>query len=156
MVAHSDTDEVIALLARSRLRVWVVGCCVSVTVIVAILVAQLVGPGGAVPSAVGAAFPSPWLVGSLLVAGRPSRPRRFTDKQLQALTMTLSFIVIYLNQAGYTWVLTVAFMAGAGWGVVFVLTIPYFRWQLRRHPWLIHDRARVSGATLIRMAPRRQ
>jgi len=47
-------------------------------------------------------------------------------------------------------------MTGASWGVGLVLALPFFRWQLRRHPWLIHDRARLSGATLIRTAPRRQ
>jgi hypothetical protein len=147
----SDADEVAAVLAQSRLRVALVAGGVLLVVVVAVVIAQFVGPGGAVPTAAGVIFPLPWLVGALAVAGRPSRPPRFSPKHLNALTMSAAFGVIYLNQAGHAWVITAVFMAGAAWGMGLILTLPFMRWQLKRHPWLIHDRARVAGATLTRL-----
>jgi hypothetical protein len=119
-------------------------------VIVAIVIAQLVGSGGLVPTAIGAVLPLPLLVCTLIVAGRATRPPMVAPQVYQAITMVVAFAIIYLYQAGDTWVLTVAFMAGAMLGVGFIISLPYLRWQLKRHPWLIHDDPRTYGATLIR------
>ena len=150
VVVGSDADEVAAILARSRLRVSLAACGVLLVVVVAVVVAQVVGPGGVVPTAVGALIPLPWFGSAVVVAGRPSRGRMVAPKRLQALTMLAAFAGIYLIQAGFMWVLTVVFMTAAVWGGGLIVTLPYFRWQLTRHPWLVHDRARVSGATLMR------
>lgn len=150
VVVPSDADQVAAILARSRLRVSLAACGVLLVVIVAVVVAQVVGPGGAVPRAVGVLIPLPWFGIAVITAGRPSRARLVHPQRLQALTMATAFAAIYLFQAGFTWVITVVFMTAAVWGVGIIVILPYFRWQLRRHPSLVHDRARVSGATLAR------